>query len=91
MPEWYPWANQPVDGTFCEEQARAVSRIHDVVVTTWRAEQHKVGLFSISQSTEDGVLTCRIRFPLSPIPKLGFLAKMLGILTVVGHLRRNNA
>jgi glycosyltransferase involved in cell wall biosynthesis len=91
MPEWYPWTDQPVNGTFCREQARAVSRIHDVVVITWRAEKHRVGLFSIDQSIEDGILTYRIRFARSSIPKLGFLTKMLGILTVVGRLRRNKA
>jgi len=87
MPEWYPWPDQPINGTFCREQAHAAALAHDVRVITWRAEERMVKLFSIHQSDEDGVLTYRIRFRRSGVPKLGFLAKMLGILTVVARLR----
>ena len=91
MPEWYPWPDRPVRGTFCREQARAVALDHDVRVVTWRAEERMMRPFSVHRTDEDGVPTYRIRFRRSRVPKLGFLAKMLGILTVVAHLRRSNA
>jgi L-malate glycosyltransferase len=91
MPEWYPWPDRPVHGTFCREQAHAAALAHDMCVITWRAEEHMAKLFSIHRSDEDGVPTYRIRFRRSSIPKLGFLFKMLGILTVVARLRRSNA
>jgi len=91
MPEWYPWPDRPVFGTFCREQARAAARAHDVVVVTWRAEDGVAGLFSVHESEEAGVPTYRIGFRRSAVPKLGFVAKMLGILTVLARLRRHGA
>ena len=31
VPKWYPWADRPVFGIFCREQARALAVGHDVV------------------------------------------------------------
>jgi L-malate glycosyltransferase len=91
MPEWYPWPDRPVHGTFCREQARAVALDHDIRVITWRAEERMMRPFSVHRAEEDGVLTYRIRFRRSGLPKMGFFVKMLGILTVVARLRRSNA
>lgn len=91
MPEWYPWPDRPMEGTFCREQARAVARTHDVVVIAWRAEKHMLRPFSIHRAQEESVPTYRIRFRCSGVPRLSFLAEMLGILTVVARLRRSNA
>lgn len=91
MPEWYPWPDRPIPGTFCREQAHAAALAHDIRVITWRAEEHMVRLFSVHRADEDGLLTYRIRLRRLGDPRLRFLAKMLGILTVVGRLRRSNA
>jgi len=90
MPEWYPWPDQPTNGAFCREQARAAALTHDVRVITWRAEERMGKLFSVHRSDENSVLTYRIRFRHSRIPKLGSLVKVLGILTVVTRLRLND-
>jgi L-malate glycosyltransferase len=91
MPEWYPWADQPVHGTFCREQARAVALDHDIRVIAWRAQERMKKPFSVDWADEDGLLTYRIRSRLSGVPRLSFLAKMLGILTVVARLRLSDA
>lgn len=91
MPEWYPWPDRPTHGSFCREQARAAALAHDVRVITWRAEGRMEKLFSVHRSNEDGVLTYRIRFRRSGVPRLGSLAKMLGILTIVARLRLSDA
>jgi len=91
MPEWYPWSDRPMEGTFCREQVRAAARAHDVVVIAWRAEERMLRPFSIHRVQEEGVPTYRIRFRRSGVPRLSFLTEMLGILMVVARLRRRNA
>ena len=46
LPAWYPWPDRPGYGSFCRDQAVAVSRVHDVVVVAW---------------TRDENLTCAVR------------------------------
>src|ERR1022692_1470893 len=91
MPEWYPWPDRPIEGTFCREQARATALGHDVRVITWRAEERMARLFSVQQVDEGGVLTYRIRFRSSRVPRLGSFFKMLGVLTVVARVRVSEA
>jgi L-malate glycosyltransferase len=91
MPVWYPWPDRPTHGTFCQEQARAAALAHDVRVITWRPEERMAKLFSVHQSDEDGLLTYRIRFRPSDVPRLSFLAEMLGILKVVARLHLSDA
>jgi glycosyltransferase involved in cell wall biosynthesis len=91
MPEWYPWPDRPINGTFCQEQARAIALAHDVRVITWRAEEHMGKLFSVHRSDQDGIPTYRIRFRSSAVPRLGSLFKMLGVLSVVARLRLSDA
>jgi glycosyltransferase involved in cell wall biosynthesis len=87
-PEWYPWPDQPMFGVFCREQARVVASLHDVVVLTWRCDERIPKPFAISEAREDGLLTFRVRFRSSPIPKLGSICKMLGVALVMQRLRR---
>jgi L-malate glycosyltransferase len=91
MPEWYPWPDQPVHGTFCREQARAVALDHDVRVITWQAEERMARPFAVQRFDEDGMLTYRIRFRSSGVPRLGSIVKMFGVLTVVARLRLSDA
>lgn len=62
LPEWYPAESQTAAGSFVRDQARAVSRLHDVRVMTHdprrlsgRSEP------AVSESVEDGIRTLRIR------------------------------
>lgn len=89
-PEWYPWPEQPGFGIFCREQARAVSAYHDVVVLAWRPDETLGTPFSVSEATEDGLRTFRVRFRGSQVPKLSSIYKLLGILLALRRLHRRD-
>ena len=63
VPKWYPWPDRPVLGSFCREQARALSTAHDVVVlasdAVWAPEFR---FFELSDGVEDGLRTLRLRY-----------------------------
>jgi glycosyltransferase involved in cell wall biosynthesis len=88
-PEWYPWADQPYFGTFCREQARAVARVADVAVLTWRADASLRTPFRVERDVEDGLWTSRVRFARSRVPKAGFGFKLAGCLEALAHLARS--
>src|SRR4051794_16532130 len=87
-PEWYPWPDQPVYAVFCREQARAVARLEDVVVLTWRLDPALRVPFRIDAASEDGLRTFRIRYARVPVPKTTSLLKVAGCLVALGRLRR---
>lgn len=86
-PEWYPWPDQPVYAVFCREQARAVARVADVAVLTWRVDPTINVPFRIDAGTEEGLRTFRVRFARVPVPKLTSGLKLAGCLMVLAQQR----
>jgi L-malate glycosyltransferase len=86
LPLWYPWADWPGLGSFCREQAHAVSLRHDVVVVTWRRDVSLPRPFVVSQSIEDGLRTFRIQVRPASRPRLETLVTVLAVLSVVARL-----
>jgi len=86
LPLWYPWPDRPGFGSFCREQARAVSLLHDVIVVTWRRYAGLTRPFAISQSDEDGLRTFRIQVRPASRPRLEALITVLAVLSVVVRL-----
>jgi glycosyltransferase involved in cell wall biosynthesis len=88
VPGWYPWPETPGLGSFCRDQAEAVSRLHDVIVLTWRNDASLTRPFAVSEAVENGLHTVRIRIrPMSP-PRLETLLRILAVLVVVSRLMR---
>ena len=87
-PEWYPDDDRPFFGNFCREQARAVGDVHDVVVLAWRADQSVRFPFRIDERREQGILTFRLRFGHTRLPKVDGLLKLAGCIVVLLRLRR---
>lgn len=88
LPAWYPWPDRPGYGSFCRDQAVAVSRVHDVIVIAWTTDEQIASPFTISEAEEDGLRTFRVRVRPSSIPKLETAQRVLAILTVLARLRR---
>jgi glycosyltransferase involved in cell wall biosynthesis len=88
LPEWYPWPEQPGFGVFYREQAELVSRRHDVVLFTWRPDSSLGRPYTLSEATEGGVRTFRLRFRPSGTMKLSSACKLVGMVAVMLQLRR---
>jgi glycosyltransferase involved in cell wall biosynthesis len=86
VPAWYPWPDLPGLGSFCRDQAEAVSRLHDVIVLTWRRDTGLSKPFVISEAIEDGLLTFRIRMRPASRPRLGTLLTVMAVLVVLARL-----
>jgi glycosyltransferase involved in cell wall biosynthesis len=86
LPLWYPWPDRPGLGSFCREQAHAVSLRHDVVVITWRRDVSLPKPFLISRSVEDGLRTFRIQVRPSSRPRLETFVTMVAVLLVLARL-----
>jgi L-malate glycosyltransferase len=91
MPEWYPSVDHPYAGVFCQDQARTVAMMHDVVVLTWVSDPRVSRPFTVTHRLENGVPTYQVRFRQTKVPKLGFAVKMLGIASVLYQLRRHSS
>jgi glycosyltransferase involved in cell wall biosynthesis len=75
---WYPIKENPVQGIFVREYAKAVSAVGDEVVILYGqgAKTRIRGLYDYSDSMEDGIRTIRIsyfRFPFRPLNYLIYL------------------
>lgn len=90
MPDWYPWPDDPGDGIFCRDQAHVAAALHDVAVMTWRAEPGLGRRVDVSEGYEDGLLTFRVRYRLTRIPKLEVFYKLFGVLVALRRLRRDH-
>jgi glycosyltransferase involved in cell wall biosynthesis len=88
MPEWYPWPDRPGYGSFCRDQAVAVSRGHDVIVVAWAADPELSRPFALSDDEEDGLRTFRVRVRPSSLPKLEMAEKVLAVMAGLHRLRR---
>lgn len=86
VPAWYPWPDSPGLGSFCRDQADAVSRLHDVIVLTWRRDGGLDRPFAISEAVEDGLHTFRIRMRPVSRPRLETLLTVLAVVVVLARL-----
>jgi glycosyltransferase involved in cell wall biosynthesis len=73
-------------GSFCRDQAEAVSRLHDVIVVTWRRNAGLARPVVISEATEDGLRTFRIQVRPIRRPRLETLVTTLAVLAVLARL-----
>jgi glycosyltransferase involved in cell wall biosynthesis len=86
LPAWYPWPDRPGLGTFCRDQAEAVSLLHDVTVVTWRRNARLARPFAISEAVEHGLRTFRIQVRPLTRPRLETLVTTLAVLAVLARL-----
>lgn len=89
VPKWYPWADRPVFGIFCREQARALAVGHDVVVLASLAvESPSFAAFELSDAVEEGLRTLRVRYrrPRFRPAAMGF--QIVGMLVALRKLKR---
>jgi L-malate glycosyltransferase len=86
LPAWYPWPDQPGLGSFCRDQAHAVSRLHDVIVITWRQNAAVTKPFVVAQGLEDGLRTFRIQVRPASRPRWETFIRLLAVLSVLARL-----
>jgi L-malate glycosyltransferase len=89
VPKWYPWPNRPVFGIFCREQARALSRRHDVIVLASDAVRNPPFLlFELTDALEYGLRTMRVRYRRPRFRPAGMACQLAGMLAALIKLRR---
>ncbi|MBA7513649.1 Glycogen synthase [subsurface metagenome] len=89
IPAWYPTKQDPVNGTFIREYAKAVSLYNDVVVLYSEGISHSLESFlEIKDNKEDGLRTIRLRYRKSPIPKTTYFIYLWSIFRVFRKLIR---
>ena len=88
LPAWYPTDQRPVLGTFIQEQAKAVSRYHNVTVLHANlTESGPRGRWHIASDTfEEGVRTVRIQWRKLPVPKTVLLFHLWVIVAAYRQL-----
>jgi len=81
IPAWYPSEDNPVNGIFVREHAKAVSLYDDVVVLySQRATAPIKGLYELSEAVEQGIRTIRVRHRRSPIPKTTYFIYLWSVI-----------
>lgn len=89
VPKWYPWPDRPVFGIFCREQARALSRGHDVVVLASDAVRSpRFAAFELSDAVEDGLRTLRVRYRRPRFRPAAMGCQIAAMLAALRRLRR---
>ena len=90
LPAWYPSEENRVAGVFVREHAQAVALYNDVtVVYNEGVGKHLNGLYKIvSDKTEDGIRTIRIRHKKFPIPKTSYFICLWSIFKAFRKLMR---
>jgi glycosyltransferase involved in cell wall biosynthesis len=89
VPKWYPWPDRPVFGIFCQEQARALSVAHDVVVLASDAVRSPdFRAFELSGGAEQGLRTIRVRYRRPLFRPAAMAFQIAGMLSALRRLRR---
>ena len=89
VPKWYPWPEHPVFGIFCREHARALATRHDVVVLASLATPNaEFPVFRLTDETEEGLRTLRVRYRRPRLRPLALVCQLLGLLAALRRLRR---
>ena len=87
VPEWHPWPEAPVEGSWIREQARAAGLYNDVaIVTTRPGEARARPRFSIGEDVEEGVRTVRVRYSSHVVPKVSFLLRIRALSLAMARL-----
>ncbi len=83
---WYPSKENPVNGIFVREHAKAASIYNDITVIPPITSSNLVrGLYRYFETVEEGIKTVRIECKLSPIPKTNFF---IHLWAVIRYLRK---
>jgi len=86
---WYPTKDNPVNGVFVREHAKAVLLYNDVVVLhSLGIAQSVNGLYEILDEMGDGIRTVRVRYQKSLIPKTTYLIYLLSMFSTFRKLMR---
>ena len=87
IPAWYPSEDNPVNGIFVREHAKAVSLYDDVVVLYCHLAGGQVqGLYELSEAVEEGIRTIRVRYRRSPIPKTTYFIYLWSVIAAFRKL-----
>jgi glycosyltransferase involved in cell wall biosynthesis len=88
VPEWYPWPDKPMLGSWGVEKARAVGRRHEVVVLAADPGRDPGrGLWRITDEVEERIRTVRVRYRRLPMSQLTFLVRAAAMLAALRRLR----
>lgn len=88
VPKWYPWPELPVFGIFCREHARALALLNEVVVLASLATPSPdFALFRITDESEDGIRTLRVRYRRPRVRALALVCQLLGMFAALWRLR----
>lgn len=89
VPEWHPWPEAPVEGSWIREQARAAALNNDVALITARPGERRLRpRFEVGERVEEGVRTVRVRYSDHPVPKASFLVRVRALSLGLARLRR---
>ena len=87
IPAWYPSEDNPVNGIFVREHAKAVSLYDDVVVLYCHLASTPIkGLYELSEAMEEGIRTIRVRYRRSPIPKTTYFIYLWSVINAFRRL-----
>lgn len=80
---WYPSKENPVEGIFIKEHAKAVALYNDVTVIAFTGNSRSFRrLYKVSENIEDGIRTLRIKCGGLPIPKTKDLIRWWSVISV---------
>ena len=80
---WYPSKENPVEGIFIKEHAKAVALYNDVTVIAFTGNSRSLRrLYKVSENIEDGIRTLRIKYVGLPIPKTKDLIRWWSVISM---------
>jgi glycosyltransferase involved in cell wall biosynthesis len=89
-PEWHPWPEAPVEGSWGREQAAAAALFNEVAILTTRPGAGALRpRFELSDSVEDGLRTLRVRYTQQPLRKASFLVRLRAMFLGLRELRKS--
>ena len=90
VPEWHPWPEAPVEGSWVREQARAAALECDVAILATRPGAPTLRpRLELTESVEEGLRTVRVRYAASRLPKATFARRVRAMAAGAAHLRRS--
>src|SRR4051794_29999233 len=90
IPEWYPWQEAPTEGSWVREQGRVLSGRVSIVVLASRGTRLCESGYRPWRSTvheEAGVTVIRLRYWRPRVHQLGFIFRLLGVLSAARRFR----
>lgn len=84
---WYPTKENPINGIFVREHAKATFLYNDVVVVHSLGRDRSLrGPYKLFDSIEDGIRTIRVKYRISPIPKTTYLIYLWSMISIFRKL-----